>query len=59
MGQCFSRSRRGKFVINENNNCYIVDMPHKKHATNGDIGMKKLDLKCDLWRDQFGAHVLI
>lgn len=32
MGNCISRSRKGKFVINENNNCYVVDMPHKKYG---------------------------
>lgn len=32
MGKCFSRSRKGKFIVNENNNYFIVDAPPKKHT---------------------------
>lgn len=45
MGLCFSRSRKGKFTINENNNYYVVDAPHKKHGANIKEGMK-LPVEC-------------
>lgn len=41
MGHCLSRSRKGKLTINENNNnYYVVDVPHKKHTSNTKQGMR-------------------